>query len=162
MKEESVVIKPAAINFIGTFAVSAIVLGVVTFLLLGLSKYIGFFLKGSSINIISLLVVAAVGLTLAGIVVPIVENIFTQELEINGREVVYSKGFLTKRTTSIGRNYIFSVEVTQNFYQRLVGTGDILVISGGYAVIHMYGAADPFGVVEKYLGSNRSFSAVGV
>ena len=46
MKEESVVIKPAAINFIGTFAVSAIVLGVVTFLLLGLSKYIGFFLKG--------------------------------------------------------------------------------------------------------------------
>lgn len=161
MKEGSVVIKSAAINFLGTFVVSATALGIVTFLLLGLSHYTGYFFKGSSVNLFSLFIVASVILTLAGIVVPIVENIFTQELEINDHEVIYRKGFLTKRTTSIGRNYIFSVEVTQNCYQRLVGTGNILVISGGYAVIQMYGASDPFGVVEKYLGSNGSFSAVG-
>lgn len=155
---KSIIIKPAARNFIGTFILSAIVLGIVTFLMLGLSKQMGFFFKGSNINILSILILVSMVISIVGTILPLVENIFTQEFEITESEVIYRKGFLTCKSTAINKSYIFSVEVTQSLYQKLVNTGDISVISGGYAVIQMKGAAEPFLVVEKYLNKTNKFT----
>lgn len=147
-----VVIKPAPKNFIFMSAASAAVFGAVSFLLFGISESLGAYFCGGA-HVLSFAVLTAVIIAAAGTALPIAEMVFTQELEITEKEVIYRKGLITKKTMTVSRNFMLSVEVSQTPCQLLAGTGDITVISGGYAVIRMRGVASPSAVAAEYLGA---------
>ena len=132
-------ITAAVKNFTGQLIATALILGIVSFLFLGIARHIGFMFPGgpalASLGTISVLIIVTLS-----VLFPMAEDLFTQALYIDRNEISYTRGMLTKKQVTMPRHFIFSVEVSQTPYQSLVGTADISILSGGYSSIQFKGA----------------------
>jgi len=136
---DSKTIKAAAKNFAVQLVTTALILGVVSFLFLGIARHIGFMFPGGTVIASAGTIVVLIIFTLS-VLFPITEDLFTQTLCIDKNEISYTRGMLTTKEVTMPRHFVFSVEVTQTPYQSLVGTADISILSGGYSSIQFRGA----------------------
>ncbi|NCB44355.1 MAG: PH domain-containing protein [Clostridia bacterium] len=138
-KPKEILVIPILKNFTGQFVLIAVVLGIVSFLFLGIARHIGFLLPGGVV-LASLMTIIILLIVILSVLFPITENLFTQQLLVSEEEIIFKKGFITKKQVMMPRHFIFSVEITQTPYQSFVKTADISILSGGYASIEFKGA----------------------
>jgi len=80
--------------------------------------------------IFSLALIAAFGLGLLILVAWYVKS-KSEKLTITETELKYEKGILSKSRSELRLTNIRSTRVNQSFFQRILGTGDILIFTAG-------------------------------